>query len=187
MTTADAVALLRADLAAYREDADRPPRTAIDQVVRVVLLQRLQAVALFRLAQFVFPRSAVLAYLIKAVNVALTGADVSHEAAVGPGLQLYHPTGVVIGPRARIGSRCRIMAGVVFGHGRGGSPRVGDDVFIGSHAVLVGGISVGDRASIGAQAVVTVDVPAGGAARAPRSEIKGPREPAVLDLDKVAQ
>ena len=45
----------------------------------------------------------------------LTGADIAYEAQVGPGLVLYHPTGVVIGPGARVGARATIMQGVTLG------------------------------------------------------------------------
>ncbi|MFD8568798.1 acyltransferase [Streptomyces sp. NPDC059639] len=39
--------------------------------------------------------------------------------------------------------------------------RVGDDVWIGSHVVILDGVQVGDRAVVAAGAVVTKDVPAG--------------------------
>jgi len=39
--------------------------------------------------------------------------------------------------------------------------RIGDDVWVGSHVVVLDGISVGDRAVLAAGAVVTKDVPAG--------------------------
>ncbi|MYT73596.1 MULTISPECIES: acyltransferase [unclassified Streptomyces] len=39
--------------------------------------------------------------------------------------------------------------------------RVGDDVWIGSHVVILDGVEVGDRAVVAAGAVVTKDVPAG--------------------------
>lgn len=40
-------------------------------------------------------------------------------------------------------------------------PEIGDDVFIGAGARVLGGIVVGDGARIGANAVVIQDVPAG--------------------------
>lgn len=167
-----AVKLLRADLAAYAAGADRPPRSRLDLTLRVLTLQRLQAVALFRLSQAVAGRSDRLASLVKAVSTVLTSADIAHTASIGPGLQLFHPSGVVIGPRCTLGAGVRLMAGVVIGHARGGSPVLGDDVFVGSHAVLVGGVRIGDGASIGANTVVSFDVPDQAVVRAPRAEVK---------------
>ena len=72
---------------------------------------------------------------------------------------LYHPTGVVIGPGCRVGARATIMQGVTLGSdavagGGGGSPAVGDDVFVGPGAALFGAIEIGDRVRIGANSVV---------------------------------
>lgn len=48
---------------------------------------------------------------------------------------------------------------------RGTGPvHIGERVFIGQRAVILGGVSIGDGATIGAQAVVTRDVPAGAVA-----------------------
>jgi serine O-acetyltransferase len=38
-------------------------------------------------------------------------------------------------------------------------PRLGDEVFVGAGARILGGLRIGDRAFIGANAVVAVDVP----------------------------
>jgi serine O-acetyltransferase len=43
-------------------------------------------------------------------------------------------------------------------------PTIGDGVFIGAGARVLGGISIGDGAVIGANAVVTNDIPAGATA-----------------------
>jgi acetyltransferase-like isoleucine patch superfamily enzyme len=45
-------------------------------------------------------------------------------------------------------------------HGTGATT-IGDHVFIGQRAVVLGGVSIGDGATVGAHAVVTRDVPAG--------------------------
>lgn len=124
---------------------------------------------LFRLAQNVSTPAAIA---LKWVNQFVTGSELSPSATVGSGLQLFHPVGVVIGPRVSIGARCRIMQGVTLGHGRLGSPTLGDDVFIGAHAVIVGGVTVGDRVSIGANSIVTFDVPDDALVRSSKSCVK---------------
>ena len=53
-------------------------------------------------------------------------------------------------------------------------PVIGDGVEFGAGAVVVGPITVGDKALIGANAVVSKDVPAGAVVRAPRSTVTQP-------------
>jgi len=79
----------------------------------------------------------------------------------GPGLSIAHIGTLVVHDEARIGKNCRIHAGVNIGFHRGGSPRIGDNVFIGPGAKIFGPISIGSEAAIGANAVVNRDVPAG--------------------------
>ena len=76
---------------------------------------------------------------------------------------LYLPHGnVVVDGMVRIGRNCVIGPWVTVGtRGSVAGPHIGDDVFIGTGAKILGGISVGDRARIGANAVVLDDVPAG--------------------------
>ena len=69
--------------------------------------------------------------------------------------------GVVIHRRVEIGENCEISQHVTVG-GRGGHyevPVIGDDVFIGVGAKILGPIKVGAGAVIGAGAVVLHDVP----------------------------
>lgn len=48
---------------------------------------------------------------------------------------------------------------VVIGKVKGKSPVIGDNVTMGVHAVVIGGITIGKNAEIGAGAIVTHDVP----------------------------
>ncbi|MCW2541840.1 MAG: transferase hexapeptide repeat containing protein [Frankiales bacterium] len=80
---------------------------------------------------------------------------------LGKGIRLPHWGMIVMNSEARVGSNCQIGPGVVLGEARGGSPIIGNDVYIAPNATLLGPIKVGDRALIGAGAVVTKDVPAG--------------------------
>ncbi|MEN3279604.1 MAG: hypothetical protein V7607_744 [Solirubrobacteraceae bacterium] len=156
--------MLRADVRASMEEGGGPAaglRYAAVVLVRALFTTRLQAVVLLRLSQAA--RSAVpsLAYVLKWLNHILTGCDFAAEASVGPGLILYHPTGVVVGPDCVIGEHCVLMQGVTLGVGAGGSPTVGDHVFVGPGAKVFGAVRIGSRSHIGANAVVMEDVPRG--------------------------
>jgi serine O-acetyltransferase len=79
----------------------------------------------------------------------------------GPGLSIAHVGLLTVNSGTRVGARCRVHQGVTFGNGSGGRcPVVGDDVFLGPNAIVLG-VDVGDRAEVRAGAVVTRDVPAG--------------------------
>ena len=79
----------------------------------------------------------------------------------GGGLYIAHPVGSVIAAR-KIGENCSIIANVTIGmRNEWAFPTIGDNVFIGAGARVLGGIQVGDGAVIGANAVVIQDVPPG--------------------------
>jgi serine O-acetyltransferase len=79
---------------------------------------------------------------------------------IGKGTQLHHNgLGVVIHEKAELGKNTHIYQNVTIG-GRGGRgvPKIGDNVFIGCGACILGGVLIGDNASIGANACVIEDV-----------------------------
>lgn len=96
------------------------------------------------------------------------GINLPWATEVGPGLLIGHAGGIVINAAAVIGRDCNISHNVTIGVARGsrrpGVPTIGDRVYIGPGAVLIGAITIGDDAAIGANAVVTRDVPAGASA-----------------------
>lgn len=122
----------------------------------------------------------------KVLTTWLLGVELPPESTVGPGLRLVHPQAVVVNGESRIGARCVLRAGTTLGnvvdeHGRAsGSPVVGDDVELGVGVIVIGPVTIGDRARVGAGAVVLRDVPAdmvavGNPARVlpPRGERRG--------------
>ena len=119
------------------------------------------AVSLYRAAHYLNGRCATGAYVVKSLNHIITGCDISPRAKIGPGLVLFHPTGVVIGPDVIIESECIVMQGVTLGKGRNGSPIIESNVFLGPNVVVVGSVTVGAGSFIGANSVVTKSVPAG--------------------------
>jgi serine O-acetyltransferase len=95
----------------------------------------------------------------------MTGASVPSAAEIGGGLYIARPAAVEISPEAHIGRDCNLSEGVsICSAARGperGAPWIGDRVYIGPHARIVGPIRVGNDAAIGANAVVSEDVPDG--------------------------
>jgi len=92
-----------------------------------------------------------------------TGISLPAPAQIGPGLLIPHYGPLVINHAAVIGANCFVHHGVTIGASgigeRRGSPKLGDRVFIGANAVVVGPIAVGDDVMIGAGAVVTKSIP----------------------------
>lgn len=75
----------------------------------------------------------------------------------GKGLALPHRGYVVMNSNAVIGDNCRIHQGVTIGStgGSDASAKIGNNVFIGAGASIIGDIEIADDVSIGANAVVT--------------------------------
>lgn len=109
-----------------------------------------------------------LAFLLKSIAIVWVGADIHPKAQLGPGLCLAHGTGVTIGADVRAGRNLRLNTGSQIGAMRLTEPldpsrptNIGDDVFIGAHAMILQDTTIGDGAIVGANSVVTRDVPAG--------------------------
>lgn len=91
------------------------------------------------------------------------GIEISYKVSIGPGLYLGHPYCITINDRAVIGKNCNIHKGVTIGReNRGkrmGAPRIGDNVWIGINATIVGAIEIGSNVLIAPNAFVNTNVP----------------------------
>lgn len=73
--------------------------------------------------------------------------------------------GIHISDKAHIGKSCVIFQPVTIGsntikgHPRYGSPHIGDNVFIGAGAKIIGNVTIGNNCRIGANCVVVKDMP----------------------------
>lgn len=94
----------------------------------------------------------------------VAGVDMS-GTPIGPGLFISHGQGTILSAE-RIGANLQVHQGVTVGWDYKGDrrPVIGDDVFIGAGAKVLGAITIGDGARIGANAVVVCDVPPGATA-----------------------
>ena len=92
----------------------------------------------------------------------LYNCSLPSRATIGPGIILLHTGAIYIHPATKIGANCVIGAQVVIGQSKMDDTRVpviGNNVFIGAGAKIIGPITVGDNTIIGANAVVLKDTP----------------------------
>ncbi|MDO5759421.1 MAG: serine acetyltransferase [Bacteroidota bacterium] len=94
------------------------------------------------------------------LSILCCGYEVPYNV-VGEGLALIHRGPIIINSSSRIGSYCRIHSGVTIGatSGEKKAPTIGDNVYIGSGAKVIGNINIGSNCAIGAGAVVVKSVP----------------------------
>lgn len=110
-----------------------------------------------------------LAMLIHRAARHWAGMDLPWRLAIAPGARIDHGWGLVINAAATLGRNVTLFHGVTLGQRdriaddgtrTTAAPLIEDEVWIGPHAVIVGGITVGRGSRIAAGAFVTQDVPA---------------------------
>ena len=197
---------LREDVRAVR-DRDPAARSTLEVVL---LYPGLHALVIHRLAHRLWrARWRFLARLISQMGRAFTGIEIHPAARIGRRVFMDHGMGIVIGETAEVGDDVTLYQGVTLG---GTSlqkvkrhPTLEDGVTVGAGAIILGAVTVGEKARIGAGAVVVRDVPAGATvvglagriidhAAAPHpamdlAESKGDHAVAVLEvlIDRVAE
>ena len=89
--------------------------------------------------------------------------EIYGKCKIGPGLYLGHVYCITINENVVIGSNCNIHKGVTIGQEnrgkRKGTPIIGNCVWIGVNATIVGKITIGDDVLIAPNSYVNCDVP----------------------------
>lgn len=92
-----------------------------------------------------------------------THINIPAEVNAGPGLYLGHLGRVILHPDVTLGSNVNLSTGITIGQcnrgSRKGVPTIGNQVWIGTNAVIVGRITIGDDVLIAPGAYVNTDVP----------------------------
>lgn len=102
--------------------------------------------------------------ILENIGRILYGAEISSSSNIGPGFQIVHSVGLVIGPKVIAGRNFRVHQNVTIGmrerrdNGQI-TPVFGDNVMVYAGAVVLGPIKIGDNVKIGANAVVINNVP----------------------------
>jgi serine O-acetyltransferase len=93
----------------------------------------------------------------------VSGTIIAREARIGADLYLPHSGNIIIHPHCVIGDNCAIFHEVTLGTSidRAGVPRLGNGVFVGPGAKILGPVVIGDGARIAGNSLVLGDVPPG--------------------------
>jgi len=97
----------------------------------------------------------IVAGIIQRLVQMFIGIYISPDAEIGPGLVIHTPFGIIVGPN-KIGSHCTIQNGVVLAAGTRG---IGDNVYFGAGAKVMGGAKIGSNVVVAANSLVLTDVP----------------------------
>jgi len=102
--------------------------------------------------------------LLSQISRFLTGVEIHPGAKIGGGFFIDHGMGVVIGETTEIGENCVLFHNVTLGgtgkHQGKRHPTIGDNVTIGTGAIILGPVRVGNNVKIGANTFILMrDVP----------------------------
>tara|TARA_B110000879_G_C11156872_1_gene507307 strand:- start:164 stop:598 length:435 start_codon:yes stop_codon:yes gene_type:complete len=106
------------------------------------------------------PFAKILTYVIRLIF----SCYLPYEVKIGKKFVLgYGGLGVVLHSKTIIGDDCHLNQNVTLGgtSKKSGGPTLGNHVYIGAGAVVLGPIKIGDNVVIGANCVVVDDIPSG--------------------------
>ena len=138
---------------------------AIHSILEVFLYPSFRVQLYHKLSSFLYKiKLFFLARLISEFAKGRTGIEIHPGAKIGKNLFIDHGTGVVIGETTVIGDNVTIFHGVTLGginNTKGKRhPTIGNNVYIGCGAKILGNIVIEDNVKIGANSVVLTNIKA---------------------------
>ncbi len=155
--------LIRSDLYRYTGN------TLITSFIRAIILNpgfqystALRICSATHQRRYMFPIHVLFRILLRHYMIKY-GIQIPCKTQIGLGFYIGHFGGIVVNHNAIIGNNCNIAQGVTIGvSNRGpqkGCPTIGDRVWIGAGAKVIGNITIGNDVLIGPNCVVIDDVP----------------------------
>ena len=159
---------LRVDLARVREDRQRTIRAGlwkhsiVLENLRALLSLTIWSVIAYRFSNWAFHLKVPVVRQLMNLTATIfqrwvelwTACHICKDAEIGPGLLIHSPYALLIGP-ARIGKNCTVGSGVLI---TGGAKGVGDNVWFGPGAKVIGDTRIGNNVVIVANSLVVTDV-----------------------------
>lgn len=85
--------------------------------------------------------------------------EIPYSVDLGAGFDMDHAYNITINEHAKVGNNVTMCKGSTIGLGKNGSPKIGNNVYIGINSTVVGNITIGDDVLIAANSFVNFDVP----------------------------
>lgn len=139
--------------------------------VILFLTQSFWAIFQYRIANFIYRNVKIIGIrqvllfgclLWQKTIEILTGISLPASIKIGGSFYIGHFGGIILNSKAIIGNNCNLSQGVTIGvSGLGekrGVPMIGNNVYIGANATVVGRITVGNNVLIGANTFVNSNV-----------------------------
>lgn len=135
--------------------------TGTRKIVRASLSDATSCMVIYRSMAWVnaIPPLKPIAILLAKLNLLANGAVIGVNASFGERFVILHSVGIVINSNVKGGNDVVLESGVVIGAEKRKCPVLGNNIFIGSGAKIIGAVTIGDNVTIGANAVVVKDVP----------------------------
>lgn len=134
-------------------------------------IEKLFIVMLYRFGNYIYYsklgilKNIILLFLNiirKIFVVMLFHVEIPFKCKIGKGLKLMHPHGIIINENVTIGDNCTIFHQVTIGNNEHKDvnkvANIGNNVYIGAGAKIIGNIKIGNDVKIEANAVVVKDV-----------------------------
>jgi serine O-acetyltransferase len=151
--------IIKADLCRYEDEVSS------NKLIKAFWIPGFRYTYFLRKSAFYSKKSipGIFFRLMLLVHSYFYGYQINPSTAIGKGLYIGHRGTIIINSKAIIGECCNLSPGVTIGQtNRGskkGAPRIGNKVWIGTNAVLVGNITIGDNVLIAPNAYVNIDIP----------------------------
>ena len=151
--------IIKADLLRYTGETDS------GKFLPSMLIPGFRYTYFFRKSQEFNKRSllGIIFRIFRHIDAHFYGFQIPSSTQIGKGLYIGHWGTIVVNGRAIIGDFCNLSPGVTIGQtNRGknmGVPTIGNRVWIGTNAVIVGNITIGDNVMIAPNAFVNISVP----------------------------
>lgn len=148
--------------------------SSIKSVLRMCLSDGSTAQILYRLMHYCQTHKLkILSAVIYRLNASVGHAVIGRDAYFGKGFVILHSFGIVINKGVIAGDNVVLEHGVTIGAEKNLVPIIGNNVYIGAGAKIIGPVHIGNDVKIGANSVVVSDIPDGATAvGAPAKTVK---------------